>query len=96
MGGQMANMMNQVGQNIQQPQMSPPPPPKLQYSISINGQASGPFDWAQLQELVVNGQLNKNVHVWKQGMANWELAGNVQELALLFSSSPPPPPPPNS
>jgi membrane protease subunit (stomatin/prohibitin family) len=95
MGGQMANMMNQVGQNIQQPQMSPPPPPKLQYSISINGQASGPFDWAQLQELVVNRQLNKNVHVWKQGMTNWELAGNVQELASLFSSSPPPPPPPN-
>jgi len=27
-------------------------------------------------------------------MADWELAGNVQELANLFEAVPPPPPPP--
>jgi hypothetical protein len=27
-------------------------------------------------------------------MAGWELAGNVQELSILFGAVPPPPPPP--
>ena len=40
-----------------------------------------------------NGQLTKNTHVWKQGMAGWEVAGNVQELTNLFGAVPPPPPP---
>jgi len=94
MGGQMANMMNQMGQNMQQQQNTPPPPPQLQYSISVNGQTSGLFNWQQLQQLVQNGQLTTNTYVWKQGMAGWELAGNVQELSSLFGAVPPPPPPP--
>ena len=96
MGGQMANMMNTMGQNINQsantPPPSPPPPPMIQYSISINGQVTGPFNWQQLQQMVLNRQLEKNTYVWKQGMAGWELAGNVQELAQLFGAIPPPPP----
>lgn len=94
MGGQMANMMNQMGQNIQQPLASPPPPPQLQYSIAINGKTTGPFNWPQLQEMVQNGQLSKTSNVWKQGMTNWDTAGNVQELAPLFEMVPPPPAPP--
>lgn len=94
MGGQMAGMMNQMGQNMNQQQNTPPPPPQLLYNVSINGQSTGPFNVAQLQQMIQNGQLNVNTHVWKQGMANWELAGNVQELASLFNATPPPPPPP--
>lgn len=94
MGNQMAGMMNQMGQNMNQQQNTPPPPPQIQYSVSVNGQTAGPFNWQQLQQMVQNGQLTKNTHVWKQGMAGWELAGNVQELANLFGSVPPPPPPP--
>jgi membrane protease subunit (stomatin/prohibitin family) len=94
MGNQMAGMMNQIGQNMNQPLNSPPPPPQIQYSVSVNGQTAGPFNWQQLQQMVQNGQLTKNTYVWKQGMADWELAGNVQELANLFEAVPPPPPPP--
>lgn len=94
MGGQMANMMNSVGQNIQQPMMAPPPMPQSFYHIAINGQNAGPFDMVQLQQLLAQGQLMPNVHVWKQGMANWEMAGNVAELAPLFAQAVPPPPPP--
>jgi membrane protease subunit (stomatin/prohibitin family) len=93
-GNQMAGMMNQMGQNMNQQQNTPPPPPQIQYSVSVNGQTAGPFNWQQLQQMVQNGQLTKNTHVWKQGMAGWELAGNVQELANLFGAVPPPPPPP--
>ena len=52
----------------------------------------------QLQQMAQSGQLTPQTYVWKQGMANWELAGNVAELAALFAppapgSMPPPPPP---
>ncbi len=94
MGNQMAGMMNNLGQNQQQ-NITPPPPPQLQYCVSINGQASAPFNWQQLQQMVQNGQLLKDTYVWKQGMASWELACNVQELAALFTVVPPPPPPPS-
>ena len=94
MGNQMAGMMNSMGQNMNQQQNTPPPPPQIQYSVSVNGQTAGPFNWQQLQQMVQNGQLTKNTHVWKQGMAAWELAVNVQELVNLFGTVPPPPPPP--
>ena len=93
MGGQMAGMMNQMGQTMNQAQNTPPPPPQIQYNVSLNGQTAGPFNMQQLQQMVQSGQLTTNTHVWKQGMTNWELAGNVQELTALFGAVPPPPPP---
>ncbi len=94
MGNQMAGMMNNMGQNMQQQQNTPPPPPTIAYSVAINGQTAGPFNLQQLQQMVQNGQLTQNTHVWKQGMTAWELAGNVQEINTLFAAVPPPPPPP--
>jgi len=94
MGNQMAGMMNNMGQNMQQQQNTPPPPPTISYSVSVNGQTAGPFNLEQLQQMVQNGQLTENTHVWKQGMAAWEIATNVQELVNLFGAVPPPPPPP--
>lgn len=68
------------------PQMSnmAQPTPQVQYMIGVNGQQVGPFDWNQLQQLVQQGQLTTQIYVWKPGMANWDLAGNVQELSPLF------------
>ena len=94
MGNQMAGMMNNMGQNMQQQQNTPPPPPTISYSVSVNGQTAGPFNLEQLQQMVQNGQLTENTHVWKQGMAAWEIAANVEELVNLFGAVPPPPPPP--
>ncbi len=102
MGGQMANMMNNMGQAQQQamqqpnqnaPQTPPPPPPQVTYTLNINGQNMGPYTLQQLQQMIQSGQINKDTYVWKQGMQNWELAGNVQELSALFGAVPPPPPP---
>ena len=95
MGNQMAGMMNNMGQNMQQQQNTPPPPPPtISYSVSVNGQTAGPFNLEQLQQMVQNGQLTENTHVWKQGMAAWEIAANVEELVNLFGAVPPPPPMP--
>ena len=52
------------------------------------------LDGNNYSQMAQGGQLTKDTHVWKQGMANWELAGNVQELNSLFGAVPPPPPPP--
>ena len=93
MGNQMAGMMNNMGQNMQNQQNTPPPPPTIAYNVSVNGQTTGPFNLQQLQEMAQNGQLTPNTYVWKQGMASWEVAGNVQELSNLFGAVPPPPPP---
>jgi len=93
MGNQMAGMMNNMGQNMQQQQNTPPPPPTIAYSVSVNGQTTGPFNLQQLQQMVQNGQLTQNTHVWKEGMAAWEIVSNVPELANLFGAVPPPPPP---
>ena len=63
--------------------------PQVQYYIGINGQQYGPGDWNKLQQLVQQGQLTQQSYVWKNGMAQWEFAGNVTELAPLFQGTAP-------
>lgn len=63
--------------------------PQVQYYIGINGQQYGPCDWNKLQQLVLQGQLTQQSYVWKNGMAQWEFAGNVAELAPLFQGTAP-------
>ena len=97
MGNQMAGMMNTMGHQMLQPINTPPPMPIAMYHLSINGVQSGPYAMQQMQQLAQSGQLTQQTYVWKQGMASWELAGNVAELAVLFAppmpgSMPPPPP----
>ena len=91
-GSGMAGMMGNMMQGVNQPVQSPPPPPNSQYFIALSGQQSGPYSLLQLQQMVQNGSLTKNHHVWKQGMSEWLLATDEQEIAKLFSSVPPPPP----
>jgi hypothetical protein len=98
MGQQMAGMMQNMGQQMQGAMNTPPPMPNVQYHVSMNGAQAGPFNMQQLAQMAQSGQLTPQTYVWKQGMANWELAGNVAELAGLFAppapgSMPPPPPP---
>lgn len=63
--------------------------PQVQYFIGINGQQYGPCDWNKLQQLVQQGQLTQQSYVWKNGMAQWEFAGNVAELDPLFQGTAP-------
>ncbi|MDO4956335.1 MAG: SPFH domain-containing protein [Bacteroidales bacterium] len=94
MGGQMAGMMNNMGQQMQNAMNTPPPMPQVQYMVSANGQQTGPYNMQQLQQLVQMGQFTMQTYVWKQGMPQWEFAGNVAELASLFAVPTPPPVPP--
>ena len=98
MGQQMAGMMNNMGQTMQQAMNTPPPMPNIMFHVSVNGAQAGPYNMQQMQQMAQSGQLTRQTYVWKQGMANWDFAGNVPELAGLFAPPPPsgatPPPPP--
>lgn len=94
MGGQMAGMMNNMGQQMQSAMNTPPPMPQVQYMVSVNGQATGPFNLPQLQQMAAQGQFSPQTFVWKNGMPQWEMAGNVQELAAVFAPASMPTPPP--
>lgn len=63
--------------------------PQVHYFVGVNGQQAGPFNWQQLQQLVAQGQLTQQTYVWKQGMPQWQFAGQVQELQPLFASAAP-------
>ena len=89
-GGMGAPVMPGMGAAPQMPGMGMKQTPQVSYMIGVNGQQAGPFDWNQLQQLVQQGQLTQQTYVWKQGMANWDFAGNVQELQPLFMNAAPP------
>ena len=93
MGQQMAGMMQNMGQNMQQSMNTPPPMPNVQYHVSVNGTQTGPYNLQQLTQMAKNGQITPQTFVWKQGMANWKSACEVQELSSLFvvnTATPPP------
>lgn len=90
MGLGAAPQMPGMGAAPQMPGMQKQTTPQVSYMVGVNGQQAGPFDWNQLQQLVQQGQLTQQTYVWKQGMANWDFAGNVQELQPLFMNAAPP------
>ncbi len=92
MANQMGNMMG--GQQGQRAAATPPPPPvEHVWHIAVNGQTSGPFSKADLGRMAGDGSLTRQTHVWTAGQDGWKTAGEVTELAQLFTVMPPPPPP---
>ena len=102
-----------MGETLQQwpdmdPKMNPAglscAPGTLVFTVAVNGQQFGPFPVEQLGQLAAQGTFTAQCLVWRQGMAGWQEAGAVPELARLFpgGGAPPvpasgtPPPPPSS
>ncbi|WP_306639742.1 SPFH domain-containing protein [Sanyastnella coralliicola] len=102
MANQMGNMFNQQNQQQQsqgQAQQAPaqgggatppPLPQAAQYWVAINGQQSGPYDMATIQNMIAGGQISRESLMWKQGMADWIAASQIQEVSGFFGSVPPP------
>jgi hypothetical protein len=99
MGFAMANQMGQAftGGQQQQPQANqsqtptpPPIPPTLTFFVVVNGQQAGPYDLNTLKQMAMQNQINRDVLVWREGMVNWQAAGQVNELNSVFGSVPPP------
>lgn len=94
-------MANQFGQAMAQnqaaaqaPQASTPPPiPQavlVQYFVAINGQQTGPIDLENLKQMALQGQVNRETLVWKNGMSAWDKAENQSDLNVLWTQTPPP------
>lgn len=101
MGFAMANQMGQAmapGQAQapapQQPQPTAPPPlpQAAQFYVGIDGRQEGPFDIAALRQMVTEGKLKRDTLAWKEGMAQWAPAEQVEELKNLFGGTVQPPP----
>jgi membrane protease subunit (stomatin/prohibitin family) len=88
--GQMMSHLPPVGAG------EPPPVPSVltvHFHVALNGQQFGPFSVAVLQQMIPAGSLNAASLVWRQGMAGWQPASTVPELAALFAPAAPPPAP---
>jgi hypothetical protein len=72
----------------------PPPPVEHVWHIAENGATKGPFSKAALGRMATDGGLTRETLVWTAGQDGWKPAGEVTELAQLFTILPPPPPPP--
>ena len=57
----------------------------VSFMVSVDGQVAGPYTIDELQQFVATGEFSPQVFVWRDGMAQWEIAGNVPELMNLFS-----------
>lgn len=87
MANQMAQSMAQGQQNAQQ---TPPPIGGVSFFVAQNGQQTGPFDKNTLKQMATNGQLTKDMLVWKNGMPGWEAASTQAELNDIWGQTPPP------
>lgn len=94
MAGMVGGMMNGLNQQVP-PQANnvPPVPGNESYHVAVNGTATGPYTVSVLSTMAANGQLTSESLVWKSGMANWQAAGSISELAGLFAGTVPPVPP---
>jgi len=70
----------------------PPPPPPVEkvWHIADNGATKGPFSRAAVGRMVTDGSLERDTLVWTAGQDGWIAAGDVAELATLFTILPPP------
>lgn len=94
MAGMVGGMMNGLNQQVP-PQANnvPPVPGNDSYHLAVNGTSTGPYTLSVLSTMAANGQFTKESLVWKSGMANWQAAGSISELAGLFVGTVPPVPP---
>ena len=68
----------------------PPLPEQVQWFAALDNQQAGPFTPEQFRQMIAEGHVTRETLVWKQGMAGWEKAGGVADLAGFFSAVPPP------
>ena len=96
LGQQMAQQMGQLTTQLA-PASAPPAlpgaPAATAYHVAVNGQQLGPFPAGILQQMIPTGTLHAASLVWRPGLAGWQAAATVPELAGLFAPATPPPAP---
>ena len=80
------------GSRPTEPAAPPAPPVEHVWHIADNGQTMGPFSLAAMGRKAADGTLTRESWVWTAGQDGWKHAGDVTDLARLFTVLPPPPP----
>lgn len=91
-GNMMAQTMNQATANMGANNNGTPPPlaTSVQYYTGIDGKQSGPYDAAQIQQMIQSGAIKRETLMWKNGMAAWAAADTIGDLQPYFTNVPPP------
>ena len=63
-----------------------PPPLPTPFFVAINNAQVGPLDAASLRAKVASGEVTRQTLVWRQGMAAWTAADEVEDMKPFFSS----------
>jgi hypothetical protein len=69
-----------------------PLPVEQAWHIAENGEAKGPYGRAHLARLAQDGGFSRDTMVWTPGLDGWKPAGEIADLARIFTVMPPPPP----
>jgi hypothetical protein len=76
-----------------QPAPASGPPPLPGWYLGNGGAQTGPYDDAALAAQAAAGTLTPGTLIWRAGMAAWEPASSVPDVAKHLGATPPPLPP---
>lgn len=63
----------------------------MSYFISVDGsRKEGPLSLEAIKLKLLNNEVDESTLLWKQGMSEWRLAGEVAEFKELLNTMPPP------
>ena len=60
--------------------------PSVAYYVNVHGYTYGPYSMSDLMHFINQGRVTRNSLIWRPGMNHWTAAGNLVELASLFST----------
>jgi len=79
--------LDELRKSIEQSKPKPPPPPTTrEWFVFLNEVQEGPFDIAEIKELINGGGIGSESFVWKVGMEDWVCFAK-SELAYLQKKS---------
>jgi membrane protease subunit (stomatin/prohibitin family) len=91
MGQRMMQSMGAAGAVPATAAGPPPLPGDAAWHYALGGQSIGPASTSQVAAAIAAGQITAATLVWTNGLASWQPAGQVPELATLFRPAAPPP-----
>ena len=65
----------------------------MTYHVLIEGEQKGPYEASSVARMIEHGEIDQATLVWTVGMADWQPAESVPELAAPIAGPPVPPPP---
>ncbi len=88
MGQQLMTAFSPASLDTSSPLASTMPPPAVQWHMSRDGQTFGPLT---LEQLLQTG-MTADTYLWRPGMAEWQRAAAIPEVAARLGQIPPPSP----